>query len=204
MKIFTKESSCVDNLRRAILNKRHAVILEFAVGLGVFCDLGGAAMHDKKVLRAMYADIDYDCLRRSGDDYVAIDNRIRAIAGLYEKLGQRTITKWAKGKTDEEALESITKELDNLRLYTLDSVFQFCRPDDLQKEGERRARRQWTADDHPKRRQEDTDYAYVVEIPHVKVGVAPDATYSELKKAADKLMELANKKKYERGHLKAA
>ncbi len=204
MKIFVNESTCIDALRDAVLNKRQAVMLEFSVGLAVFYDQGSAEMHEKKVLRAMYASVDYDCLKRDGQDYVTIDRRISTIAALYNKLGQRTLTKWTKGKTNSEALASIVIELEALYLYTLDSVRQYCRDEPVRQSGPRKPRNVYTLADHPQRRQEDVEYAYVIEKAHIKVGVQPDATYSEIMKTIKELTEIANKVKMDKSHLKAA
>lgn len=204
MKIFINESTCNDALRDAILNKRVATTLELAIGLAVFYDQGSAEMREKKVLRMMYAGVEYDCADRLGDDYTTVDNKVRAIAGLYNKLGHKTITKWAKGKNDSEALTSIAKELEECYLYTFDAVRRYCRGEAVRQTGPKRAKKQYTPTDHPQRRQEDVEYADVIEQPHGKVLIQSEATYSEIMKMVKALTELANKRKFERQHLKAA
>lgn len=204
MKLFVDESACIEALRSAALNRRQAMLLEFSVALAVFCDQDGAGMHDKKVLRQMYASVGYDCLKRSGADYVIIDHRVSAAALLYNKIGRRQISKWAGGQVDIAALGGIVKGLESMQLYTLKDIQLFVRGEQPSSVDGRKNRRKWSNENHPKRRQEDTVFAHVVEMPHVKVGVSQDATYAELKKAADELMKLANKVKMERNNLKVA
>lgn len=182
---------CVEAMRGSMMLRGQALQTELAVSFIVFDACGAADIGAKKILRAVYASAGrVECLTSGSPSYQTINRHMDRSARLYEKVKARSVTKWIKGRSGPEAIDAIIAALEPLHLMSMDDVAEYAT-------GKPRvsARTKYTPENHPKRRSDDSGFAFVVETEHIHVGIPADATPDEVVDAANRLMELAKEMK---------
>jgi HAMP domain-containing protein len=117
--------TCAQALSTAAINRRVALQIELAVGLGVFLLYDGTGTGARQALCEAYATAGYQCLAYNGIDYKTINRRINACAELFHRVDARA---WA-GKVNEEVLiRALMIGLEPLALQSISDVHRYCAP----------------------------------------------------------------------------
>lgn len=158
----------------AALSRKSALQVELAVGFAVMLESGPSKRLVRAVLCEVYASAGYKCREPSDIDWTSINRRITASLALYEFLGEAEIRKWAGESTRGELLSALVKQLEPLKLATVNEVLLICNR--VKPAGRIRGPRPGTH----------------IDTEHIHVVVPPNATSDELLLVASKLMAIAS------------
>lgn len=129
MKMHLTIEACATALNHAAMNRKSAIQLELAVGLGVFHMHGGADKEARAMLVNAYAAAGYRCTKLADMDYKTVNRRINATASLFEKL---PVSKWVGQLSDMTALQAICEGLAPYELYSIQDVLRYAAPQRVQ------------------------------------------------------------------------
>lgn len=130
-------------LMNAALSRRAALQVELAVGMIHFDqEDDGTEAAGKARLKEVYNNAGYQCMTKKDPDYITVNRRLNACAGLYDKFGSSLVSGWVQNgmaKAQEQAQEGaqatqtlmahMLEELAAYNLYTMDDVLHYVGKD---------------------------------------------------------------------------
>lgn len=128
-------------LMNAALSRRAALQVELAVGMIHFDNEdNGTEAEGKARLKEVYNNAGYQCMTKKDPDYITVNRRLNACAGLYDKFGSSLVAGWvqsgmAKAQDQKEAqatqtlMAHVLEELAAYNLYTMDDVLHYVGKD---------------------------------------------------------------------------
>ena len=216
------KASCIRALEKAVGFSRNAFYLEIGVCLAIFdSSTTGTDLATKRVVRDVYAKAGYD-VEAGGADYKTVSRRIITCGKLYDKLGSDAINEAMRGLKDLKAIDSLCDFLEATgKFKTMNSVLEYVgEPVPQTNTPEVRAARSAalvrslndnTASDmslderinaqreERRKKQEEASDGVSVYSGALFISIPRDATPTEVRAMATRLMELADSMEAEIG-----
>ena len=128
--------TCIKMLSDSLVFGRKSLKMELPVSIAICAGLGKKAAEEGiPTIMEVYKKAGYEYQDSKDRNYKTANRRANHALALYQKIGQKEVTKWVGDAEEEKLLECVLKGLEAYQFNSMDDVAEFAGRDSNRKRG---------------------------------------------------------------------